>query len=69
MPKKWKNKEEYNAYMRSYYWSKKSGEIEKRGGKCEQCGEARIGVLRIVKKKVLCENCIRIKKVEKVESK
>lgn len=64
MPKKWKNKEEYNAYMREYYWRNKSGEIIKRGGKCSVCGEVRMGALRIKGKKVLCENCIRIKKVE-----
>jgi len=72
MPKKWKTKEEYNTYMRTYYWSKKKDEIVKRGGKCENCGESRIAVLRIQgkkKKRVLCENCIRIKKVENVESK
>ena len=57
--------------MRDYYRGKKKDEIERRGGRCENCGVGRIEVLRIVgrkKKKILCENCIRIKKVEPIKT-
>lgn len=57
-------KDEYNAYMRRYYRRQNEKRIQARGGKCEECGEARMVFLSITKKKkpramekVLCWNC------------
>lgn len=60
MPKKWRNKEDYNSYMRAWRKRRRMEIIELLGGKCEICGNSNLFVLSIngsKKKKILCHNC------------